>query len=158
MNNALASSKLNLLVVIIVASLMGCSSIAEKDANKDLFQQALVLQKVQGNARLSPRTEVNRIENSISSQLQWQFDATQIEPNITQRQELFLWFSQVEDYANTPILLQLGPDWISSYKRGNVIRKMIPRGIVIEQKYDPSLPKHKVQFSLTSGGQDEPSS
>jgi hypothetical protein len=71
----------------------------------------------------------------------------------------FLWLAQLESYENTPITLQLGPDWISSYKRGNVIREMIPRGIVIEQFYKSDLPSHEVILSYqenTKGAADDP--
>jgi len=79
---------------------------------------------------------------------------------------LYIWFSQLESYSDNPILLQLGPDWMSSYKRGNNIRKMIPRGIIIEQQFDASLPENEVVFSLKvskpialeKGGRYEPPS
>ncbi len=140
--------------------MMGCASTREKDANKNLFEQALVLQKV--NASTDQAAQVGTQVDKI----QWQFEATQFQPNAKQKRELYLWFSQLESYSSNPILLQLGPDWISSYKRGNNIRKMIPRGIVIEQQFDASLPKNQVIFSLKvsqpivleKGGRYEPSS
>ena len=140
--------------------MMGCASTREKDANKNLFEQALVLQKVNASTDQAAQlgTQVDKI--------QWQFEATQFQPNAKQKRELYLWFSQLESYSSNPILLQLGPDWMSSYKRGNNIRKMIPRGIIIEQKFDASLPKNQVIFSLKvsqpivleKGGRYEPSS
>lgn len=123
------------IVLLAVFQLIGCASTVEKDANKNIFQQALILQ---GN------TTTVQSKNKI----EWQFSALQIEPDSTQKHELFLWFSTLEDFSNTPILLQLGPDWVSSYKRGNALRKMIPRGILIQQKYDDQLPKHSVIFTL----------
>ena len=125
---------------MIALQLMGCASTVEKDANKNLFQQALVLQKVKSVGQFNNKQAADKIE--------WVFGAPQIQPNIEQKRELFLWFSTLTNFNDNPVLLQLGPDWITSYKRGNVLRKMIPRGILIEQKYDADLPKHKVIFSL----------
>ncbi len=139
----------------------GCASTREKDANKNLFEQALVLQEVKAST-------VNKSQKDLvqKERIQWQFEATQFQPNAKQKRELYIWFSQLESYSDNPILLQLGPDWMSSYKRGNNIRKMIPRGIIIEQQFDASLPENEVVFSLKvskpialeKGGRYEPSS
>lgn len=141
--------------------MMGCASTLEKDANKNLFEQALILQKIKASTPRSVR--VNRAEKV--DHVQWKFDEKQYQPNLEQKRQLFLWFSQIDSYSNNPILLQLGPDWISSYKRGNNLRKMIPRGIVIEQQFDTSLEKNEVIFTLKSirntldpGGRNESSS
>lgn len=142
--------------VLAAALLMvGCASTAQKDVNKNLFEQALVLQKVKTN---TPRD--TRVENI--THIQWQFDKTQYKPNPEQKRQLFLWFSQIDSYSTNPILLRLGPDWISSYKRGNYLREMIPRGIVIEQQFDANLPENEViltlktpQVSLKKGGRNE---
>lgn len=153
--------KSEVLILIVLAAalqLAGCASTVEKDANKNLFQQALVLQKVKtsspvldgpSNNRhlITHRSDKNQIVNS-SDKVEWDFSAQQVQPNVTQKQELFLWFSQLTNYNDNPIILQLGPDWISSYKRGNVLRNMIPRGILIQQQYVDTLPEHKVIFSL----------
>jgi hypothetical protein len=120
--------------------LIGCASTVKKDANKDIFKQALVLQEIKPTAQKK-------------TQIKWQFSAQQVQPESNQKHELFLWFSTLTDYSESPILLQLGPDWISSYKRGNALRKMIPRGIVIQQKYDDQLPEHTVIFSLKDNSQ-----
>ena len=141
--------------------MIGCASTPEKDANKNLFEQALVLQEIKAS---TPRgNRVNRIE--IIDHVQWKFDEKQYQPNLEQKRQLFLWFSQIDSYSDNPILLQLGPDWLSSYKRGNNLRKMIPRGIVIEQQFDTSLEKNEVIFTLKSirnplaqGGRNESSS
>lgn len=130
------------------AGMVGCATTANKDANKNLFEQALVLQKVNTGAH----------SNNQKSKIQWQFTPLQFEPNKQQKFDLFVWLSKMDNYSNNPILLQLGPDWISSYKRGNNLRKMIPRGIVIEQQYDADLPSHQVVFSLKPGGRNEYSS
>ena len=150
------SSEILILVVFAAAlQLVGCASTVEKDANKNLFEQALVLQKVKTNSPIinSASNNVNSTKNIIintNDKVEWEFSAQQVQPNFTQKQELFLWFSQLTNYNDNPILLQLGPDWISSYKRGNVLRNMIPRGILIQQQYDDTLPEHKVIFSLKS--------
>lgn len=138
--------------------MVGCASTSKKDVNKNLFEQALVLQKVK--ASTPPDARADR-----SDHVQWQFDETQYQPNPEQKRQLFLWFSQIDSYSNNPIVLQLGPDWMASYKRGNNLRKMIPRGIVIEQQFDASLQNNEVIFTLKSslvslgqGGRNEPSS
>jgi hypothetical protein len=138
--------------------MMGCASTVEKDANKNLFQQALVLQKVKsagqannnqpGNKQSRYQGVSSKDQLTTSDKIEWVFAAPQIQPNVEQKRELFLWFSTLTNFNDNPVLLQLGPDWITSYKRGNVLRTMIPRGILIEQKYDADLPKHKVIFSL----------
>ena len=141
--------------------MIGCASTPEKDANKNLFEQALVLQEIKAS---TPRgNRVNRVE--IIDHVQWKFDEKQYQPNLEQKRQLFLWFSQIDSYSDNPILLQLGPDWLSSYKRGNNLREMIPRGIVIEQQFDTSLEKNEVIFTLKSirnplaqGGRNESSS
>ncbi len=141
--------------------MVGCASTPAKDANKNLFEQALILQKVKVST--PHQSQKNRVQKE---NIQWQFDPTQYQPNSQQKRELFIWFSQLESYSDNPILLQLGPDWVSSYKRGNNIRKMIPRGIIIEQKFDASLPNHEVIFTLKTppdialkkGGRNELSS
>jgi len=138
--------KTEALILIVFAAalqLSGCASTVEKDANKNLFQQALVLQKVKASSPV-----VNTVILPHRDKIEWIFSAQQVQPNSTQKHELFVWFSQLKNYSDNPILLQLGPDWISSYRRGNVLRKMIPRGILIEQQYDDSLAKHKIIFSL----------
>lgn len=148
------NSEVLILVVFVAAlQLVGCASTVEKDANKNLFEQALVLQKVKTHSPIinSASNNVNSTKNVIvntSDKVEWKFSAQQVQPNFAQKQELFLWFSQLTNFNDNPILLQLGPDWISSYKRGNVLRNMIPRGILIQQQYDDTLPEHKVIFSL----------
>jgi len=148
------NSEVLILVVFVAAlQLVGCASTVEKDANKNLFEQALVLQQVKTNSPIinGASNNVHSSKNVIvntSDKIEWKFSAQQVQPNSTQKQELFLWFSQLTNYNDNPILLQLGPDWISSYKRGNVLRNMIPRGILIQQQYDDTLPEHKVIFSL----------
>jgi hypothetical protein len=149
------SEVLTLAVFVAALQLVGCASTVEKDANKNLFEQALVLQKVKTHSPIinSASNNVNSTKNIIvntNDKVEWEFSAQQVQPNFTQKQELFLWFSQLTNYNDNPILLQLGPDWISSYKRGNVLRNMIPRGILIQQQYDDTLPEHKVIFSLKS--------
>jgi hypothetical protein len=140
---------------------VGCASTQKKGANKNLFEEALVLQEVKAikpqGARVNKADSINRV--------QWTFDETQYQPNSEQKRQLFLWFSQVENYSNNPVVLQLGPDWMSSYKRGNNLRKMIPRGIIIEQQFDNNLPKNEVVFTFKSslvtlekGGSNESSS
>jgi len=128
--------------------MVGCATTTKKDANKNLFEQALVLQKVNAGAH----------SNNQKSKIQWQFTPLQFDLNKQQKFDLFVWLSKMGNYSNNPIVLQLGPDWISSYKRGNNLRKMIPRGIVIEQQYDADLPSHQVVFSLKPGGRNEYSS
>ena len=141
MNNLFSSAtetknKVTTLIVLITAlQLIGCATTVEKDVNQNMLQQALVLQEVKPPVQKK-------------STIEWQFSAPQIQPNKNQKHELFLWFSTLTDYSANPILLQLGPDWISSYKRGNALREMIPRGIVIQQKYNDQLPEHTVIFSL----------
>lgn len=130
------------------ASMVGCATTANKDANKNLFEQALVLQKVNTGAHSANQ----------SKKIQWQFTPLQLEPNKQQKFDLFTWLSKIENYRTSAIVLQLGPDWISSYKRGNNLRQMIPRGIVIEQQYKADLPLHQVVFSLKMGGRNEHSS
>lgn len=147
------SETLILSVLVAVLSLSGCASTVEKDANKNLFQQALVIQKVKTNSDFSKSslsTEHSSSINNVASldKIEWLFSAQQVQPSAKQKYELFVWFSQLTNYSDHPILLKLGPDWISSYKRGKALRKMIPRGILIEQQYDDRLPKHKVIFSL----------
>lgn len=152
---SLAISKhiVSAMVLMSLVMLMGCSSITQKDANKDLFEQALVLQDTKssssqaGKKRASNRS-VKKIVANLDGEIHWTFGSEQVQPSREQRQELFLWLSQLQDYSDNPVLLRLGPDWLSSYKRGNSIRKMIPRGIVIEQQFDTNLEKHKVIFSL----------
>lgn len=141
------SEALLLVVLVFALQLIGCASTVEKDANKNLFQQALVLQKVNATGQ-SNQTVRKEVMTTPGDRIDWLFTAKQVMPNATQKQELFLWFSQLSHYSDNPILLQLGPDWISSYRRGNAIRKMIPRGILIEQQYDDTLPEHSVTFSL----------
>jgi hypothetical protein len=135
---AISKRMVSLLILINIAMLMGCSSVPQKDANKNLFQQALALQ----NSKSTPS------KSHGDGNIQWIFETEQFQPSDQQRQALFLWLAQLQDYSNNPVLLRLGPDWLSSYKRGNAIRKMIPRGIVIEQQFDTRLVKHKVIFSL----------
>lgn len=132
-------NKLSTVIVLLpVMLLVGCASNAKKDVNKDIFQRALILQ------------DVKPVVSQLKNKIEWQFLDQQITPNSTQKHELFIWFSTLIDYNKTPILLQLGPDWISSYKRGNVLREMIPRGIAIQQKYNDQLPKDMVIFSLNN--------
>jgi hypothetical protein len=152
------SEVLILVVFVAVLQLAGCASTVEKDANKNLFEQALVLQKVKANSPImggtanklqsSNRQSNKRVMVNTSDKVEWTFSAQQIQPNLAQKQELFQWFSQLSHYNDNPVVLQLGPDWISSYKRGNVLRNMIPRGLLIQQQYDDTLPEHKVIFSL----------
>lgn len=145
--------------------MLGCASTKSKDANKNLFQQALVLQQVKGN-KSNKGSEAADASTGLSDKILWQFSPLQYEPNKAQKRELFLWFANLEAFSNNPVVLTLGPDWISSYKRGNVLRNMVPRGIVIEQQYDVNLPKHQVRFtlkkakrvSMKQGGSYDPSS
>jgi hypothetical protein len=141
---------------MIALLMVGCASTPKKDANKNLFEQALVLQETKTSKPINVRVDK-------TDHVQWQFGETQYQPNPKQKRQLFLWFSQID--SNNPIVLQLGPDWMSSYKRGNNLRKMIPRGIVIEQQFDASLQKNEVIFTLKSastslenGGRNESSS
>ncbi|MEH6449546.1 MAG: hypothetical protein V7765_12800 [Oleispira sp.] len=148
LDTRIKTEALILIVFVAALQLSGCASTVEKDANKNLFQQALVLQKVKTS---SP---VAKIETLVHrDKVEWVFSAQQVQPNSAQKHELFVWFSQLTNYSDYPILLQLGPDWISSYRRGNVLRKMIPRGILIEQQYDDSLANHKVIFSFKNTGE-----
>jgi hypothetical protein len=154
-------------VVIVGMSLLmlGCASTTNKDANKNLFEQALVLQQVKGsqNDQSGSGTMANK---PIGETILWQFAPLQYQPSKIQKRELFLWFANIEHYSNNPVVLTLGPDWISSYKRGNILRNMIPRGIVIEQHYDVNLPEHQVRFafkktariSMKQGGSYDPAS
>ena len=152
------SRNASLLIVLVAAlQLAGCASTVEKDANKNLFQQALVMQKVQshdatGNTSGKPRVS-KKVATAHQDKIEWIFSAPQMQPDATQKHELFMWFSQLKNYNDNPILLQLGPDWISSYKRGNVLRQMIPRGILIEQQYDDTLPEHQIIFSLKNNNE-----
>jgi hypothetical protein len=157
MNRLIATRRIssNAAILIVLAAalqLAGCASTVEKDANKNLFQQALVMQKVQSHGApdgTSGKTRINKkVVMADQDKIEWIFSAQQMQPDATQKHELFMWFSQLKNYNDNPILLQLGPDWISSYKRGNVLRNMIPRGILIEQQYDDRLPEHQIIFSL----------
>lgn len=146
---------------------MGCSSVAEKGANKDLFQQALVLQETKvPNSNLSNSKGLGGGMKYSASEpygaVEWKFSSEQFQPNHQQKQQLFLWLSQIQNYSDSPLLIRLGPDWLSSYKRGNSIRSMIPRGIVIEQQFDNKLAEHKIIISIkkqeeSNGGLNEPS-
>lgn len=143
LDTRIKTEALILTVFVAALQLSGCASTVEKDANKNLFQQALVLQKVKASSPVAKTAILPRRDK-----IEWVFSAQQVQPNPAQKHELFVWFSQLTNFSDNPILLQLGPDWISSYRRGNVLRKMIPRGILIEQQYDDSLAKHKIIFSL----------
>jgi translation initiation factor IF-1 len=157
-HSRIKSEALILIVLFAALQLAGCASTVEKNANKNLFEQALVLQQVKtnspimngtsNNGQLNNRHSNNNVLVNTRDKVEWEFSAQQVQPSSSQKQELFLWFSQLTNYNDNPILLQLGPDWISSYKRGNVLRSMIPRGILIQQQYDDKLPEHKVIFSL----------
>lgn len=131
------------IITLLIALCVGCATTKHKDANKNLFEQALVLQQVNSTAQVND----NR-RHSKSDEINWQFSPAQVAPNKAQKQALFNWFAQIENYTDNPVLLQLGPDWISSYKRGNVLRNMVPRGIVIEQRYVADMTPHQVHFSF----------
>ena len=131
------------MLALLIAMCAGCATTKHQDANKNLFEQALVLQQVKSSAQPSAMART-----PIANEINWQFTAKQMKPSKAQKHELFMWFAKFENYSDNPVLLQLGPDWISSYKRGNILRNMVPRGVVIEQRYIADMPKHKVQFSF----------
>lgn len=129
-------------MVLALICTSACSS-PNKQQNKSLFEQALVIQQFKGN-KVQP-------QDSAVDILSWQFDEGQYQLSNEQRKEL-LSYCLSSDYGQNPLVkISLGPDWLSSYKRGNQIRLLIPRGFKIEQQYKPEMDKDSVTVTIERG-------
>jgi len=122
--------------------LSACSTQPKKDANKNLFEQALILQQVQGSQ------PINISSNVHSHSLNWEFPDTQMQLSVQQKRALYDLCLLVDDFSMQTLRIDLGPDWLSSHTRGKHIRLLVPRGINIQQTYKPQMKAGSVVLTL----------
>ena len=121
-------------------SLSACSTQPKKDANKNLLEQALILQQVQGSQPTNISSEVHS--------LSWDFPNTQMQLSEQQKRALYDLCLLVDDFSMQTLRIELGPDWLSSHTRGKHIRLLVPRGINIQQTYKPQMKAGSVVLTL----------
>ncbi|WP_419810880.1 hypothetical protein [Bacterioplanoides sp.] len=134
-----------LLLVMVALMATGC---ANKPAFKpaDVFQQAMNVQK-QEQAHASP-AQTSLIAPAEGNRLEWQFAANTHELTDQQRIELYGLLQHVEVLENYRLSIEIGPDWLSSYKRGNSLRPFVPRGLSIQQHYRAQMAPHSLVLTL----------
>jgi len=124
----------------MLIALAGCASKSKVDSQK-IFQQALVLQQARPDSAA-------KTTKTTDDSLLWTFSDDQFSPKIPQVTELYQWLSQAGPLQGYRLQVRTGPDWLSSYKRGNAIRAFIPRGLSINQTYDAAQTPHTVELQL----------
>jgi hypothetical protein len=124
----------------MLISLAGCASKSTVNSQK-IFQQALVLQQ----ARPDSTAKATKTADDF---LLWTFSDNQFSPHMPQITELYQWLSQAGPLQGYRLQVRTGPDWLSSYKRGNAIRAFIPRGLSINQTYNAAQAPHTVELQL----------
>ena len=135
-----------LIILLLTSQFSGCATSPGKN-NKNIFEQALILQQVSpadNKAVLSTRTE----KISSDQPLVWNFP--QGEKHIKQQQvtEFYSWLATVKNFEGALLVLEQGPDWLTSIKRGDHIRSFVPRGLKVRQVYQAKMPAHQVRLSL----------
>ena len=140
-------------VLLVMAALIatGC---ANKSAFKpaDVFQQAMNVQK-QEQAHASPAQTSLIAPTTVlaavsGNRLEWQFADNTHELTDQQRIELYGLLQHVEVLENYRLSIEIGPDWLSSYKRGNSLRPFVPRGLSIQQHYRAQMAPHSLVLTL----------
>lgn len=127
-------------MVLVLICLSGCSTPNKKQQNKSLFEQALVIQQFKGTA--------GKQQSSADEVLTWKFNVGQYQLSDEQRKELLTYCLAIARGQSPLVKISLGPDWLSSYKRGNQIRLLIPRGFKIEQQYNPKMDENSVTVEI----------
>lgn len=143
-----------LLIVTLLGLFSGCATSHGKQ-NKNIFEQALILQQVAPDNRAkTKRTErsnqsnLSISTNSSATTLRWSFVQGNVLLSPAQINELYAWLSGIGQLDGALLLLKQGPDWLSSIKRGEHIRQYIPRGLKVRQIYQATMPAHQVQLQL----------
>lgn len=155
----------------MMLGLQGCA-LKPENHNQSMFEQALVLQQISPNQAASGqqseqqpelRSEIrSEIQPYQTNEIHWSFPAGETTLKDAQVSELFSWLAvknrgKDSDYNDTVLLLRQGPDWLSSYHRGQSIRNLIPRALTVRQEYYPDMQPHRVLIKMVNiqGGRDE---
>lgn len=151
-----------LLLILAMISMAGCATPNRNpDENKQLLDQALVLQEISPQRNASGQAsgvnkanpehgEQNSVRRDSREPLQWQFSKSTLTPSQQQIQQLYNWLAAVKQLQQAQLVLESGPDWLSSHKRGKAIRQYIPRGLKIRQQYQANMKPHLVTLTLIS--------
>lgn len=135
--------------LLLVAAALLATGCANKLAFKpaDVFQQAMNVQK-QEQAQTSLIAPTTISAPAADNRLEWQFAEHDHQLNHQQRIELYGLLQQVEVLENYRLSIEIGPDWLSSYKRGNSLRPFVPRGLSIQQHYRAQMAPHSLVLTL----------
>lgn len=154
-------------IVFLLLLSAGCATKQPQDVNKQLLDQALVLQEITPS-RNSPsnNTASHNTRSVITKQTQgqtsliphghmrdakrlvWQFSEKELQLSAGHIQQLYQWLTTLRQPQQFQLVLNIGPDWLSSYQRGKAIRAYIPRGLTIRQQYHKHMAPHQVTMSL----------
>ena len=127
------------MIICALVVVSGCSTSPKKDANKDLFQQALILQKTVQPAAL---------RNTETHELVWQFVPTETELDSEKINALFNLLISTQNLQSHQLVIELGPDWLASHLRGQLIRAFVPRGVLVQQTYKANMKAHTAKLYL----------
>lgn len=142
---------------MIFSILGGCALTQEKN-NKSMFEQALVLQTVAPDSS-AQQNHKNRVglsdKKDVPAVLEWQLAQGETTLSAQHIQDLYRWLAAIDTtsvkgkpFNGRTLILQQGPDWLSSHKRGQNIRHFIPRGLTVRQEYRVDMTAHKVIIKL----------
>lgn len=158
--------------LLLVAAALLATGCANKPAFKpaDVFQQAMNVQKQEqalNSQEHVPNLAVRKqsalhmsqaptsliapttvLAPAAANRLEWQFAANTHELTDQQRIELYGLLQHVEVLENYRLSIEIGPDWLSSYKRGNSLRPFVPRGLSIQQHYRAQMAPHSLVLTL----------
>lgn len=152
--------------LLLVAAALLATGCANKPAFKpaDIFEQAMNVQKQEQGSKTAQipavsahtqdrnstdtRASIPLIAPASDNRLEWQFAESRHDISPQQRRELFGLLQHAGALADYRLTIEIGPDWLSSYKRGNNLRPLVPRGLSIQQHYRAQMAPHSLVLTL----------